>query len=75
MPRSLASALGPIPAGWMLDLSNFGWPLICTAVLKAMYDVLLLVQFGSVPPVDELSTDVMFDEAKSTEGHEDIDGN
>jgi MFS family permease len=59
VPRSLASALSPIPAGWMLDLSIFGWPLICAATLKAVYDLLLLVQFGSVLPVDELSTDVV----------------
>ena len=60
VPRSLASALGPIPAGLMLDLSTFGWPLICAATLKAVYDILLLLQFGSVSPVDELSTDVVF---------------
>jgi predicted MFS family arabinose efflux permease len=59
VPRSLASALGPIPAGRMLDLSTFGWPLICAATLKAIYDLLLLLQFGSVSPVDELSTDVV----------------
>jgi MFS family permease len=59
VPRSLASALGPIPAGRMLDLSTFGWPLICAAILKAIYDLLLLLQFGPVSPVDELSTDVV----------------
>ena len=59
VPRSLASALAPIPAGRMLDLSTFGWPLICAATLKAVYDLLLLLQFGSVSPVDELATDVV----------------
>jgi MFS family permease len=58
VPRSLASALGPIPAGRMLDLSTFGWPLICAATLKAVYDLLLLLQFGSISPVDELTADV-----------------
>jgi MFS family permease len=58
VPRSLASALGPIPTGWMLDSSSFGWPLICAAALKTTYDLLLLLQFGSVSPIDELSTDV-----------------
>jgi len=58
VPRSLAAALGPIPAGRMLDRSTFGWPLICAATLKAVYDLLLLLQFGSMPPVDELSADV-----------------
>jgi MFS family permease len=58
VPRSLASAISPIPAGWMLDASTFGWPLVCAAALKAIYDLLLLVQFGSVSPVDELSTGI-----------------
>jgi MFS family permease len=59
VPRSLASALAPIPAGKMLDLSTFGWPLICAALLKATYDVLLLLHFGPLSPVDELSADVV----------------
>jgi predicted MFS family arabinose efflux permease len=59
VPRSLASAMGPVPAGWMLDATNFGWPLICAAVLKVMYDLLLLLQFGSVAPVDELPADMV----------------
>ena len=42
VPRSLASALPPIAAGWMLDRSNFGWPLIIAGSLKIMYDLLLL---------------------------------
>jgi MFS family permease len=42
VPRSLASALPPIAAGWMLDHSNFGWPLIIGGSLKIVYDLLLL---------------------------------
>ena len=42
VPRSLASALPPIAAGWMLDHSTFGWPLIIAGSLKATYDLLLL---------------------------------
>ena len=42
VPRSLASALPPITAGWMLDHSTFGWPLIIAGSLKAIYDLLLL---------------------------------
>jgi MFS family permease len=42
VPRSLASALPPLAAGWMLDHSTFGWPLIVAGVLKATYDLLLL---------------------------------
>jgi MFS family permease len=42
VPRSLASAIPPILAGWMLDRSTFGWPLIIAGILKIIYDVLLL---------------------------------
>jgi MFS family permease len=42
VPRSLASAIPPLAAGWMLDRSTFGWPLIIAGVLKAVYDLLLL---------------------------------
>ena len=42
VPRSLASALPPIAAGWMLDHSNFGWPLIIGGSMKIVYDLLLL---------------------------------
>ena len=45
VPRSLASALPPLAAGWMLDSSNFGWPLICAGLCKLTYDVLLLAMF------------------------------
>jgi hypothetical protein len=55
VPRSLTTALAPIPAGMMLDASTFGWPLICSATLKSVYDILLLIQFGPVKPHDELA--------------------
>jgi MFS family permease len=55
VPRSLATALAPIAAGMMLDASSFGWPLICAGSLKALYDILLLLRFRSVMPVDEVS--------------------
>jgi MFS family permease len=42
VPRSLAAALPPIAAGWMLDRSTFGWPLIIGGSLKIVYDLLLL---------------------------------
>jgi predicted MFS family arabinose efflux permease len=53
VPRSLASALAPLGAGLLLDRTAFGWPLIIAGALKATYDVLLLVQFRSVRPLDE----------------------
>ncbi len=45
VPRSLASALAPLPAGWLFGLSPFGWPLVVAGGLKIAYDLLLLVQF------------------------------
>ncbi len=46
VPRSLASALPPLAAGWMLDHSHFGWPLLCAGICKLAYDFLLLMMFG-----------------------------
>lgn len=54
VPRSLASALPPIVAGWMLDQSNFAWPLLICAALKITYDFLLLWQFRHIRPPEEL---------------------
>jgi MFS family permease len=53
VPRSLAAALSPLIAGAMLERTSFGWPLICAGVLKSVYDVLLLWQFGKVVPAEE----------------------
>ena len=53
VPRSLASALPPIAAGWMLDHSTFGWPLIIAGVCKGGYDLLLLGMFRNIRPPDE----------------------
>ena len=53
VPRSLAAAAGPILAGYLLSLSAFGWPLIIGGALKGVYDVLLLIRFGKVRPVEE----------------------
>ena len=53
VPRSLASALPPIVAGWMLDHSRFAWPLLICAVCKIIYDFLLLWQFRHIRPPEE----------------------
>jgi MFS family permease len=50
VPRSLATALSPLLAGALLQLSTFGWPLIAGGLLKLTYDVLLLVLFRRVRP-------------------------
>jgi len=55
VPRSLASAFAPLPSGLLLDYSLFGWPLVIGGGLKVLYDLLLLLQFRSVRPADELS--------------------
>jgi len=53
VPRSLAAAVPPLLAGMLLDRSSFGWPLVVGGVLKALYDVLLLVQFRTLCPPTE----------------------
>jgi MFS family permease len=53
VPRSLAAALAPLPAGALLNYSLFGWPLILGGACKLAYDALLLAQFRSVTPPDE----------------------
>jgi MFS family permease len=54
VPRSLAAAFGPLLAGALLARSDFGWPLVVAGVLKAVYDLLLLTQFRSVRPPEEV---------------------
>jgi MFS family permease len=53
VPRSLAAALGPTLAGWLLTLSAFGWPLLLGGALKIAYDLTLLAQFRHVRPPEE----------------------
>ncbi len=53
VPRSLASAVSPLLAGFMLGLSTFGWPLIVGGALKGVYDLLLLLRFRKVAPAEE----------------------
>ncbi len=53
LPRSLASAVAPMLAGWVFTLSPFGWPLIAAGGLKAGYDVLLLLLFQRHKPPEE----------------------
>lgn len=53
LPRSLASALAPILAGWMLNLSPFGWPVFLAGALKGAYDLLLLALFRHRRPPEE----------------------
>jgi predicted MFS family arabinose efflux permease len=54
VPRALAASLSPALAGYLLTLTTFGWPLILSGVSKIVYDLLLLAQFRSRPPREEL---------------------
>ncbi|HUP87481.1 MAG TPA: MFS transporter [Acidimicrobiales bacterium] len=49
VPRSLASAVTPLIAGFLLTKSVFGWPLIIAGTVKITYDLLLLVLYRAVP--------------------------
>ena len=53
VPRSLAAAVGPSLAGWMLASASFGWPLLLAGALKIAYDLTLLSQFRHVRPPEE----------------------
>jgi len=53
VPRSLASALSPLIAGYLLGISTFGWPLIAAGGLKIAYDLLLYLRFRNVRPPEE----------------------
>jgi MFS family permease len=53
VPRSLASAAGPVLAGYLLSLSAFGWPLVAAGGLKIAYDLALLAMFRRVRPPEE----------------------
>lgn len=53
VPRSLASAVSPMLAGYMLSASAFGWPLVIAGGLKITYDLLLLAMFRKMPPPEE----------------------
>jgi MFS family permease len=53
VPRSLASAVSPLLAGYLLGVSTFGWPLVLGGALKIVYDLALLATFRGVRPPEE----------------------
>ena len=54
VPRSLAAALSPSLAGWMLGAATFAWPpLLLAGVLKIAYDLALLARFRHIRPPEE----------------------
>ena len=54
VPRSLASSASPLIAGYLLGISSFGWPLIIAGGVKIVYDLLLLANFRTIRPPEEL---------------------
>jgi MFS family permease len=53
VPRSLASAISPTFAGFLLATSFTGLPLIACGVLKIVYDVALLLSYRHIKPPEE----------------------
>jgi MFS family permease len=53
VPRSLASAISPVLAGYLLGLSPFGWLFIAGGATKIVYDLLLLAMFNKIRPPEE----------------------
>ena len=54
VPKTFAWAAGSMISGYLLTLSSFGWPLVVGGVVKAVYDVLLLVKFRKIRPPEEI---------------------
>ena len=53
VPRSLAAAVSPFIAGYLLGVSTFGWPLAAAGAIKIAYDLMLLTMFRKVRPPEE----------------------
>jgi MFS family permease len=53
VPRSLASAVGPLVAGYLLSMAAFSWALVLGGGLKIVYDLLMLVLFRRHRPPEE----------------------
>lgn len=57
VPRSLAAAVSPIIAGYLIAASSFGWPLLIGGTLKIGYDLTLLAMFRHLRPPEEQGSD------------------
>jgi MFS family permease len=53
VPRSLASAVSPVIAGYLITISTFAWPLLIGGLLKIGYDLALLAMFRHIRPPEE----------------------
>jgi MFS family permease len=58
VPRSLAAAVGPAFAGYLLTTAFTGLPLVACGVLKIVYDLALLYSFRHVKPPEEHSDSI-----------------
>jgi MFS family permease len=56
VPRSLASAFAPAIGGVLLSQTDFGWPLVLGGTCKIAYDLLMLNQFQSRRPEEEMAS-------------------
>ena len=54
VPRSLASAIGPVLAGSLMTVAGVGAPLVICGMLKIVYDLMLLAGFRRVKPPEEI---------------------
>ncbi len=55
VPRSLASSVSPLIAGYLLGVSTFGWALVIAGGVKIAYDLMLLATFRRVRPPEEVT--------------------
>jgi MFS family permease len=53
VPRSLASAVSPVIAGYLISISSFGWPFLIGGLFKIGYDLTLLTMFHHIRPPEE----------------------
>ena len=56
VPKTFAWAAGSLISGYLLSVSTFGWPLLIGGVVKAAYDILLLLKFQKVRPPEEMAS-------------------
>ena len=53
IPRSLALAIGPSIAGWMMQFVGLGTPFIVGGIIKVAYDAFLWLTFKDIKPPEE----------------------
>ena len=56
VPKDLRQGGRAMISGYLLTLSSFGWPLLIGGVIKGVFDILLLVEFQTVRPPEEIGT-------------------